>query len=65
MRTPATRLRDNVAYQLRLNGLTYRRIGEELAISRARAHVIVQRVWKEKGEPYSPMFEAGCQGKRS
>ncbi len=59
------RLRDNMAYQMRLKGLTYRRIGEELGISRARAHVVVMRVWKDKGEPYDPMFEPGQQGKRS
>lgn len=65
MTDPAIRLRDNMAYQLRLQGLTYRAIAEELGISRARAHVVVMRVWKDKGEPYDPMFEPGQQGKRS
>ncbi len=64
MRSPAIRLRDNMAYQMRLKGLTYRRIGLELVISKARAHFIVRRVWEEKGEPYSPMFEPGHQGRR-
>ena len=64
MRDPTIALRDNMAYQMRLKGLTYRRIAEELGISRARAHVVVRRVWEDKGEPYYPMFEPGHQGKR-
>ncbi len=64
MRDPAIALRDNMAFQLRLKGWTYRRIGLELGISRARAHVIVRRVWEDKGEPYSQFFESGYQGRR-